>query len=237
MPARPYGAICALTKACEVIEPRWTLPILNQLWNGYTRFSDLRRAVGNISPGILSKRLSDLEKAGLVERIEDRTKGTVDYVRTTRAIELEPMMDALAVWAQRNIDADLALADGDLSQMMWFFSRQVKSGALPSRRIVMRFHFTDEAGPFPVYWLLAEPGTPVEICVKVPDFDVDLYVETTKLSWNAIFYGRSTVMREIDAGRLFVTGDALLKRTMPHWLPRSGYADVEGVRVLPAPDK
>ena len=42
MPSRPYGAICALTKACEVIEPRWTLPILNQLWNGYTRFSDLR---------------------------------------------------------------------------------------------------------------------------------------------------------------------------------------------------
>lgn len=234
MPSRPYGAICALTKACEVIEPRWTLPILNQLWNGYTRFSDLRRAVGNISPGILSKRLSDLEKAGLVERIEDRAKGTVDYVRTAKAVELEAAMNLLAVWAQRNIDADLALADSNLSQMMWFFGRQIQSAALPSRRIVMRFHFTDEAGPFPVYWLLSEPSAPVEICVKVPDFDVDLYVETTKLSWNALFYGRSTVAREVDSGRLFVTGDALLKRTMPEWLPRSGYADVDGVRMLSA---
>lgn len=234
MPSRPYGAICALTKACEVIEPRWTLPILNQLWNGYTRFSDLRRAVGNISPGILSKRLSDLEKAGLVERIEDRAKGTVDYVRTAKAIELEAAMNSLAVWAQRNIDADLALADSDLSQMMWFFSRQIQSAALPGRRIVMRFHFTDETGPFPVYWLLSEPSAPIEVCVKVPDFDVDLYIETTKLSWNAMFYGRTTVAREIDAGRLFVTGDALLKRTMAQWLPRSGYAAVEGVRMLPA---
>ena len=234
MPSRPYGAICALTKACEVIEPRWTLPILNQLWNGYTRFSDLRRAVGNISPGILSKRLSDLEKAGLVERIEDRGKGTVDYVRTAKAVELEAAMNLLAVWAQRNIDADLALADSDLSQMMWFFSRQIQSAALPSRRIVMRFHFTDETGAFPVYWLLSEPSAPIELCVKVPDFDVDLYVETTKLAWNALFYGRSTVAREIDAGRLFVTGDALLKRTMPEWLPRSGYADVDGIRMLPA---
>ncbi|RZI55143.1 MAG: transcriptional regulator [Pseudomonas sp.] len=236
MSARPYGAICALTKACEVIEPRWTLPILNQLWNGYSRFSDLRRAVGNISPGILSKRLSDLEKAGLVERIEDRAKGTVDYLRTAKAIELEAAMDLLAVWAQRNIDADLALADGDLSQMMWFFSREVKSAALPSRRIVMRFHFTDEGGPFPVYWLVSEPGTSIEVCVKVPDFDVDLYVETTKLSWNAIFYGRSSVSREIDAGRLFVTGDALLERTMPQWLPQSGYAAVKGIRLLSAAD-
>ncbi len=234
MPSRPYGTICALTKACEVIEPRWTLPILNQLWSGYTRFSDLRRAVGNISPGILSRRLSDLEKAGLVERIEDRAKGTVDYVRTAKAVELETAMNSLAVWAQRNIDADLALGNSDLTQMMWHFVRQIQSAAFPSRRVVMRFHFTDETGPFPIYWLLSEPSVPVELCVEVPDFDVDLYVETTKLSWNALFYGRSTVAREIDAGRLFVTGDTLLKRTMAQWLPRSGYADVEGVRMLPA---
>lgn len=234
MPSRPYGAICALTKACEVIEPRWTLPILNQLWNGYTRFSDLRRAVGKISPGVLSKRLDDLEKAGLVERIEDRAKGTVDYVRTSKAIELEAAMNSLAVWAQRNIDADLALGNSDLSQMMWFFGRRVQSTAFPARRVVIRLHFTDETGAFPIYWLVSEPSSPVELCVKVPDFDVDLYVETTKLSWNALFYGRTTVAREIEAGRIFVTGDALLKRTMPQWLPRSGYAEVDGIRMLPA---
>lgn len=58
MPSKPYGMICALSKACEIIEPRWTLLILNEIWSGYTRFNDIRRAVGNISPGILSKRLS-----------------------------------------------------------------------------------------------------------------------------------------------------------------------------------
>ena len=70
MPSKPYGMICALAKACEIVEPRWTLLILNEIWSGYTRFSDIRRAVGNVSPGVLSKRLSELEKAGLVERIE-----------------------------------------------------------------------------------------------------------------------------------------------------------------------
>ena len=42
------------------------------------------------------------------------------------------------------------------------------------------------------------------------------------------------IAREIEAGRIFVTGDALLKRTMPQWLPRSGYAEVDGIRMLPA---
>jgi DNA-binding HxlR family transcriptional regulator len=235
MPSRPYGMICALSKACEIVEPRWTLLILNQIWSGFTRFNDIRRAVGNISPGTLSKRLSELETAGLIERVEDRSKGTVDYVRTQMAIDLEPAMDALAIWAQRHIDAEVALADSDLCSMMASFGKFVKTDHFPARRVVLRLHFTDEAGPFPVWWLLATPGASAEICIEIPEVDVDLFIETTKVAWNAIFYGRSTIAREIDAGRLFVTGDALLKRAMDQWLPRSPYAVVDGIRMLPVP--
>jgi hypothetical protein len=74
----------------------------------------------------------------------------------------------------------------------------------------------------------------VQVCIEVPAVDVDLYIETTKVSWNAIYYGRSTVARETDAGRLYVSGDALLIRTMENWLPRSTYAQVDGIRMLPA---
>lgn len=234
MPSKPYGTICALSKACEILEPRWTLLILNQIWSGYTRFSDIRRAVGNISPGVLSKRLDELEKAGLVERIDDRARGTVDYIRTQAAIELEPMMDGLSIWAQRHIDAEVALSDANLSSMMWFFGKAVQTAHFPTRRVVMRLHFSDESGPYPTWWLLAEPGAPPEICVAIPDLNVDLYIETTKVSWQALFLGRSTIAREIDAGRLFVTGDALLIRKMDQWLPRSVYADAGNIRMLGA---
>jgi DNA-binding HxlR family transcriptional regulator len=234
MPPKYNGRFCALFKACEIIEPRWTLPILNQLWNGYSCFNDIRRAVGNISPGVLSKRLAEMEKAGLVERIEDRAKGTVDYVRTSSAIELEPAMNALSIWAQRNIDADVVLAESDVSAMMWNYGQSIRTSEFPNRRVVIRFNFSDETGPFPTYWLVAEPGKQAELCVGVPDFDIDLYIETSKKSLNAIFLGRSTIPREIEAGRLFVTGDAFLSRTMDKWFPRSFYADVEGIRMLPA---
>lgn len=233
MARKPYGMICALSKACEVVEPRWTLPILDQLWSGYTRFNDIRRAVGNISPAVLSKRLADLERAGLIERIEDPAKGTVDYVRTAKGIELEPVMNALATWAQRNIDADVALADADLSALMWMVSKNMKTDLFPQRRVVLRFHFSDETGPYPTYWYVVEPGKSIEMCVMVPDFDIDLYLEVTKLSFNAVSMGRSTIAREIEAGRMFVTGDPLLVRTMEQWLPRSVYADIEGIRMLP----
>lgn len=234
MPTKPYGSICALSKACELVEPRWTLLILNQMWSGYSRFSDLRRAVGNISPGILSKRLAEMERLGLIERVEDRAKGTVDYVRTQMAIALEPAMDALAIWAQCNIDADIALADSNLAQMMGFLGQNVVTAAFPQRRIVIRFHFSDEKGSYPTYFLLSEPGAACDVCVTMPDLDVDLYVETSKKSLHAVFVGRSTVPREIEAGRMFVTGDTLLLRSMAQWLPRSYYAGVEGIRMLPA---
>lgn len=234
MPSKPYGSICALSKACDVIEPRWTLLILNQMWSGYSRFSDIRRAVGNISPGVLSKRLDDLERMGLIERIEDRAKGTVDYVRTQMAIDLEPAIDALSIWAQRNIKAEVALAESDAAQMMWSYSKYFKTELFPQRRVVIRFNFSDEPGPYKTYYLLVEPGVPCDVCISMPDLDVDLYVELAKVSLSAIFYGRTTVAREIEAGRMYVSGDALLRRSMQQWLPQSYYASVDGIRMLPA---
>lgn len=234
MPSKPYGSICALSKACDVIEPRWTLLILNQMWSGYSRFSDLRRAVGNISPGVLSKRLDDLERMGLIERIEDRAKGTVDYVRTQMAIDLEPAIDALSIWAQRNIEAEVALAESDAAQMMWSYSKYFKTELFPQRRVVIRFNFSDEPGPYKTYYLVAEPGVPCDVCISMPDLDVDLYVELAKVSLSAIFYGRTTAAREIDAGRMYVSGDTLLRRSMQQWLPQSYYATVDGIRMLPA---
>ena len=142
MPNKPYGSICALSKACDVIEPRWTLLILNQMWSGYSRFSDLRRAVGNISPGVLSKRLTEMERMGLIERVEDRARGTVDYVRTQKALDLEPAMDALSIWAQRNIEAEVALAQRDLCKRLTPTNRSQVYKPRSCRAIRMRSQAT-----------------------------------------------------------------------------------------------
>ena len=99
MPSKSYGLFCPLAMACEILEPRWTMLILNELWSGATRFSEIRRGVPGISPTLLSKRLKEMEKRGLIERLEDTAKGTVDYIRTPMAIELEPALMSLGEWA------------------------------------------------------------------------------------------------------------------------------------------
>jgi DNA-binding HxlR family transcriptional regulator len=188
------------------------------MWGGSTRFNDIRRGVGNISPALLSKRLKELEENGLIERIEDPATDQVDYLRTQRAIDLEPALDALAKWAQCNIEASVALEDTDVSTMMWHMRDFIDTDMLPNRQVVIRFHFNDPDLNYQTYWALIRPGVRTEICTTIPGFDVDLYVETDRVTLSSILLSRTTIPREIDRGRLFLSGDAALSRTMDRWL-------------------
>ncbi|MBX3582523.1 MAG: helix-turn-helix transcriptional regulator [Rhizobiaceae bacterium] len=217
MSFRPYGLICPISHACDILEPRWTIPILTEMWDGATRFSSIRRGVGNISTALLSKRLKEMEANGLVRRIEDPASGQVDYIRTQRAIELEPVLAALGRWAQCNIEAREALAATDLSTLMWHMRNYINTAQLPDRQVVIQFRFSDPDLEYSVYWALIRPGAPVEICSAVPGFDIDLYIETSCLSICSILLSRTSISREIDEGRLFMSGDTLLIETMDRW--------------------
>ena len=234
MTRRPNGLICPISLACEILEPRWTIQILNELWNGSTRFNNIRKGVGNISSALLSRRLKEMEALGLVERVEDKAKGTIDYLRTEKAIKLEPVMNALAEWAQCNIEAEIALSGRDVSTLMWGVRRMIVLAELPRRRTVIRFHFRDDPPPkCPHFWLVVEPGADMpELCSLDPSRDVDLYVETSVVSLGAILSGRSSIEREKDRGGLFLSGDLGLARSMDRWLRTSVYAALEGIVPL-----
>lgn len=233
MPQKPYGMICPITRACDILEPRWTIPILVGLWAGATRFNDLRREVGSISPALLSRRLKELEEMGLVERIVDPATGSVDYLRTEAAIALEPALDALAKWAQCFIDAELALCTVSVSNMMWKMRTVFDPDALPRRRVILQFRFSDPDLEYATYWAILQPGAPVEICTSIPGFDIDLYIETNRVSLHGILLGRATVAGELANGQLYLSGDPVLARTMQRWLKLSEYALLEGVAMLP----
>ncbi len=240
MKAKPYGIVCPITHACEVLEPRWTIPILSEMWSGSTRFNDIKRGVGNISPALLTKRLKELEQNGLIERIEDPATGQVDYLRTQRAIDLEPALSALGEWAQCNIEARQALEDTDVSNLMWHMRGLIHTDQLPNRQVVIQFRFGDPGLKYDTYWALIRPETHVEICTSIPGFDVDLYIETDRVSLSAIILNRTTISRELDAGRLFLSGDALLSRTMGKWLYHRTNQEPRRVRQLEpvlAPDE
>ena len=231
MGSRRYGILCPITKACELLEPRWTIPILTELWSGSSRFNEIRRGVGGVSSALLSKRLKEMEAQGLIERIKDPATGNIDYVRSEMAIELEPAMRALAVWAQKYVEADVAAGGNDLSALMWSLRRYINQHELPPQRVVIRFHFADTKDCHDTYWLVARPRTEVELCATVPDYEVDLFVETTVAALSGIILGRTTIIREQDQGRFFLSGDARLSQTIDRWLSLSEYATVDGIAL------
>ncbi|MEM9760894.1 MAG: helix-turn-helix domain-containing protein [Pseudomonadota bacterium] len=232
MSAKPYGLLCPISRASQLLEPRWTIPILTEIWAGATRFNTLRRRLGSISPGVLSRRLSELEAHGLVERFEDKATGTIDYFRTPKSEALEPVIKALGVWAQQNIEAELALAGTLASPLMWKFQSVLKVDALPEGRSVIRFHFRDEPSDYDTFWFLAQRGAPPELCVHDPELDVDLYVEATLVAMGGMIMGRTTLARETDRGTFFLSGDPRLARTFQDWLPPGPYAKVPDILPL-----
>ncbi len=61
-----YGQFCPVAMAAEIFCSRWTPLVLRELLCGTTRFNDLRRGVPRMSPTLLSKRLKELEQAGVI---------------------------------------------------------------------------------------------------------------------------------------------------------------------------
>jgi hypothetical protein len=183
---------------------------------------------------LLSKRLKELEEMGFVERVSDPATGSIDYLRTPAAIALEPALDALAKWAQCHIEAEAALCTVSVSNLMWKLRTLFDADALPRRRVVMQFRFSDPDLVDDTYWALIQPGAPVEMCVSIPGFEVDLFVETNRTSLAGIMLARTTIAVELANGGLYLSGDAVLSRTMHRWLKRgSDYTEFDNIASLP----
>ena len=64
-----YGQFCAIAQAAEVLTERWTPLVLRELaLTGSRRFNDIQRGVPLMSSSLLSKRLRQLERSGIIER-------------------------------------------------------------------------------------------------------------------------------------------------------------------------
>lgn len=108
-----YPSFCPVAMAAEMIEPRWTMLVLCEMWAGATRFNEIQRGVPGMSPALLSKRLKELERKGLVRRRGDNGSGRSAYVTTPMADELQPLVWKLGEWAHRHVDCAISLQSLD----------------------------------------------------------------------------------------------------------------------------
>jgi len=209
--------------AAEIICSRWTALVLREMLCGSTRFNDLRRGVPRMSPTLLSKRLKELEEAGVIEVRKTGRAGVPKYKLTRAGEDLRHIILSLGVWGQRWVESSLSLKNLDPSLLMWDMRRNLAPPAAPDRRCTVKFDYPELSAGRKTWWLVIE-GKDVDLCGVDPGHDVDLYVRSSLRSMTSVWMGFSTLKTEIDAGRIQLTGDKTVARSMHQWLGLSPFA-------------
>jgi DNA-binding HxlR family transcriptional regulator len=221
-----YQQFCPVAMAAEILCTRWTLVLIRELVAGSTRFNDLRRGVPRMSPTLLSQRLRQLECWGIVERRSiPGERGTYEYRLTEAGRELRPLVEGLGIWGQRWVQSEAALAANlDPTLLMWDMRRNLRTTPFPPRRVVIQFTYPDAKRSARHWWLVVSALGEVDLCLVDPGHDVDLVVSSPLEVMTAIWMGLSTVAD--SRGRMSISGDPALARTLQQWLGLSPFAAV-----------
>ena len=225
-----YGQFCPVAKASELLGERWMLLIVRELLLGTRRYSDFQRALSRISPSLLTKRLKQLESAGIIVRKARQGRKGYDCYLTPAGKELAPVVEHLAVWGMRWTRGQLTDDELDVEFLMWDIQRRLNLNKLADGETVFCFIF-DDLSQFKSWWLVVSDGE-VDLCTENPGKNVDLYISTTVRNMVAIWEGDIGVNTAQSRELLTTQGDRKLAGSMSDWLGISPYADVRrGVRI------
>ena len=109
----PRACDAALSRAFEFLGKRWNGVLLGTLIQGPAGFAELKRGLG-ISDSMLSDRLLELTRAGLVERTVDTGPPVaVSYALTDNGQAVLPALQALTTWARENLAAEQCTRAGE----------------------------------------------------------------------------------------------------------------------------
>jgi DNA-binding HxlR family transcriptional regulator len=116
---RSYEDACGTAHALELIGERWALLVLRELMFGPRRFSEMRSDLPGISANVLSQRLSELERRGLVHKTRLPPPASVQvYEASEWGLEAAPLIRALGRWAVRSPAHDPGRFVSGVSVMM-----------------------------------------------------------------------------------------------------------------------
>ena len=93
--------LCPVEATARIVGGRWKAAVLQQLFQGAKRFSELKRAINGITQRTLAQQLRDLQSTGIIERTvyPDRPPRVV-YTVTPLGRSLRPLLDAMCHWGK-----------------------------------------------------------------------------------------------------------------------------------------
>jgi DNA-binding HxlR family transcriptional regulator len=212
---RTYGQFCPIARGSEILAERWTPIILRNVLLGCRTFNEIAAGAPGLSRALLTRRLRELERAGVLEiRPKPTGRGSV-YEPTPAGRDLAGVLAAIAGWAERWTEVTGEHADPDVVLWSWCQSF-VRRDLLPVGRVVVRYEFP-RGGRRMRVWQLIERGE-IELCRFDPGFGDDLVVAIqdplTFARWHMGVVGWAAALR---SGGIKVTGPHELRRALPTW--------------------
>ncbi|HVX17885.1 MAG TPA: winged helix-turn-helix transcriptional regulator [Acidimicrobiales bacterium] len=213
-PRAGYGQYCPVTRALDVVGERWSLLIIRDLLVGTSRFNDLARGLPGLSRTLLSKRLRQLEAAGIVTR-----RGT-DYVLTDAGEALHDVVFGLGAWGARWAFGRPRPEELDAELLVWWMHERLDTSGLPGKRHVIYLRFSDDPRRF---WIVLEDGVP-SVCKADPGYDVDITITSDVATLYEVWVGHLPLREAMSSGQLRFDGTAARVRQMPRVLRLSPIA-------------
>ncbi len=95
---------CTVYKTADFIGKKWTIPLLLELYKGEDhskRYSELKRDLPKITPKILSTRLKELVKEGMISKKVNSTTfpPRCDYSLTKSGKEFISVIQGMKTWS------------------------------------------------------------------------------------------------------------------------------------------
>jgi DNA-binding HxlR family transcriptional regulator len=101
---KKFGHSCPVRHTLDLIGGKWKLPIISLLSRGTLRFTEIERALPDISARMLIKELKDLESHGMLTRtIFAAVPLRVEYCLTDAGRSLGPMLGVMHAWGSAHM--------------------------------------------------------------------------------------------------------------------------------------
>ena len=226
--ASGYGQYCPLSLAAELLCRRWTVLVISRVIAGCSRFNAIHRGLPQMSPSLLSQRLEELEHAGILQSRISKPRGWREYSLTPAGEELEPLVNAMAIWGQKWAH-DMTVDDLDPAFLVWSMHSRLDSTSLPQGRTVIEFAFSGAPTNCRKFWLVSNDGD-VEMCLKDPGYKVDVRVASDLRVFIEAWRGFRDFECEIRAGRIRLTGPSGLRKQFPTWMRLHVLAEIPRMR-------
>jgi DNA-binding HxlR family transcriptional regulator len=103
---KKYTERCAVETTARIVGGRWRAAVLDQLFSGAKRFSELKRGIPGISQRTLAQHLRQLQSSGIVDRtVFPDTPPRVVYTVTPLGESLRSLLEEMCHWGESHSGA------------------------------------------------------------------------------------------------------------------------------------